>query len=174
MLLEITVSAPGKVILTGEHSVVYGKAAIAGAIGLRNTLTLRACKESHICLEFDLFEETFVVGVSEFNDLLTALHPLCSTDCSLPDGIQHDEFAEHIDQFVQLHCCGGGDDAEFQRTCQAALYLLAGIALAGNGAQRLPTGCAVRFASGLPKGAGLGSSASFGVCLAAAFHVLIK
>ncbi len=41
----IQASAPGKVILFGEHAVVYGKHAIASAIGLRATVTLSPAKE---------------------------------------------------------------------------------------------------------------------------------
>lgn len=38
--LKFTVSAPGKIILNGEHSVVYNKPALAGAIDLSNYVTL--------------------------------------------------------------------------------------------------------------------------------------
>lgn len=42
----ITYSAPGKVILSGEHAVVYGKPAFVSAINLRLTVMVRPAEEN--------------------------------------------------------------------------------------------------------------------------------
>ena len=45
---RVVVSAPGKVILMGEHAVVYGKPALIGAINKRLTVSVASHKTREI------------------------------------------------------------------------------------------------------------------------------
>uniref|UniRef100_A0A7N5P4X9 Mevalonate kinase n=1 Tax=Ailuropoda melanoleuca TaxID=9646 RepID=A0A7N5P4X9_AILME len=51
MLSEVLLlSAPGKVILHGEHAVVHGKVALAVALNLRTFLRLQPHSNGKVCL----------------------------------------------------------------------------------------------------------------------------
>lgn len=82
----VVVSAPGKIILHGEHSVVYGKLAIAGSINLRTELAITVEHTGKLELEL-------TVRVSATHSDNTAPPPLfsrqrryisgreCNSDC---------------------------------------------------------------------------------------------
>lgn len=52
--MEIIASAPGKTILFGEHAVVYGEPAIAGAVNKRATIRLKEASDVSIFKSNDL------------------------------------------------------------------------------------------------------------------------
>jgi mevalonate kinase len=159
------VSAPGKVIVFGEHAVVHGKAAMAAAISLRSYLLVTTLSKSHrtITLVFpdigldhtwtidDLPWGAFAHGnhKKKYYDMVTSL------DLDLVKAMQ-----PHIsDVSTQL--------AEPQRRIHQAaassfLYLFLSLSS--------PTApaCIYTLRSTLPIGAGLGSSASICVCISAA------
>ena len=63
----IRVSAPGKVILHGEHAVVYGKTAIAVSVGLRTTMDIEVRDVIHIYLASTQKQSLYVLfGLGSF------------------------------------------------------------------------------------------------------------
>jgi mevalonate kinase len=167
------VSAPGKVIVFGEHAVVHGKAAMAAAISLRSYLLVTTLSKSHrtITLVFpdigldhtwtidDLPWSAFADGnkkrkyydmvTSLDQDLVKAMQPhIAHVSAQLPE------------QQRKIH----------QAAASSFLYLFLSLSS--------PTApaCIYTLRSTLPIGAGLGSSASICVCISAALlkqiHIL--
>ncbi|KAL2760473.1 hypothetical protein ACRALDRAFT_1025648 [Sodiomyces alcalophilus JCM 7366] len=165
------VSAPGKVIVFGEHAVVHGKPAIAAVISMRSYLHVTTLSKSRrtISLRFpdiglehtwnidDLPWEVFHSSakkkyyyslVTELDDeLVAALQPhLADISPSKP------EEARKVHHNAAL----------------GFLYLFLSL---GN--EAFP-GCLYTLRSTIPIGAGLGSSASIAVCIAAALLLQLR
>ncbi|BGP49431.1 cystathionine beta-lyase [Rhodotorula kratochvilovae] len=157
-LERVMTSAPGKVILFGEHAVVHGVTAIAGAIDLRCYCLAEARSDGQLSLELpDL-------GYSQTWDLSTLPWHLIVSPPSLKTGPKADTPPSQelltllANQFVHQ------DQLKAVQAAQAFLYLYLHLA-AATGA-RPAQSFTVR--SGLPISAGLGSSAAFSVAVASA------
>lgn len=158
-LEQFIVSAPGKVILFGEHAAVYNKPAIAASIALRTYMLVAPTPESpDLVLEFPSIDLRFSYPIKDLpwdivdrealasnkipteldEKVLDALQPLVKT---LPNSFQ--QVAVLAFFYLYLHLC----NPEMQA-------------------------CTFVTQSTLPVGAGLGSSATFAVCLSSALLIL--
>ncbi|OJJ44651.1 hypothetical protein ASPZODRAFT_71011 [Penicilliopsis zonata CBS 506.65] len=165
------VSAPGKVIVFGEHAVVHGKAAMAAAISLRSYLLVTTLSKSQrtVTLNFrDIgLDHTWDIDELPWNvfqqpskkkfyyDLVTSLDP---------------ELFESIQP--HLESVGKGIPEEQrkiqQRSASAFLYLFLSL-----GSPQSP-GAIYTLRSTIPVSAGLGSSATVCVCISTALLLQIR
>jgi mevalonate kinase len=171
MMPAFMTSAPGKVIVFGEHAVVHGKAAMAAAISLRSYLLVTALSKSKrtISLRFPDIGLSHTWNIDElpwstfsapgkkkyYHDLVTSL------DTDLVEAMQ--PFIANVSPKFS---------SETRKIHQAAassfLYLFLSL-----GSQSFP-GCIYALRSTLPIGAGLGSSASISVCISSALLLQIR
>lgn len=159
------VSAPGKVIVFGEHAVVYGKAAMAAAISLRSYLLVTSLSKSKRTIQLvfpdigldhtwaidDLPWDVFAHPSKKkrYFDLVTSLDP------ELIEAMQPHikSVSPHLpEQTRKIH----------QNSATCFLYLFLSLSSC-----KAPA-CIYTLRSTIPLGAGLGSSASISVCIAAA------
>ncbi|CAD7079746.1 unnamed protein product [Hermetia illucens] len=160
--LAFKVSAPGKVILHGEHSVVYGKPAVAGAVGARNSLIFREQSHDSIDLDYTSISVQHKFAVLEVNKVL---EQFSGNENNL-------DSSDKIESFFKCLIPDNLTD-QGRKGLTSTLYLLCGI-LSQNKIKSISTGFSIKITSELSVGAGLGSSASFGVCLSAAFITYSK
>ncbi|KAH8693674.1 mevalonate kinase [Talaromyces proteolyticus] len=165
------VSAPGKVIVFGEHAVVHGKAALAAAISLRSYLLVTTLSKSHrnVTLNFrDIgLDHTWDIDSLPWNvfqhpskkkmyyDLVTELDP---------------ELLEAMQPHVAAVSANETDDVRkiHQNSAAAFLYLFLSLGSPNSHA------AIYTLRSTIPPGAGLGSSGSVSVCISAALLLQIR
>ncbi|XP_049907982.1 mevalonate kinase [Epinephelus moara] len=152
---ELFVSAPGKAILHGEHAVVHGKVALAVSLNLRTYLRLKATTAGKVCINLPNIDTFLCWDLSELKRLISYSRGM-REEMKLLDA----ELVRRLREFVGV--TNGNLD-----TCNMATLAFLYIYLSLFGSGELPS-LTVSVWSELPTGAGLGSSAAYSVCLAAA------
>nr|AKO63320.1 mevalonate kinase [Leptinotarsa decemlineata] len=174
--LSITVSSPGKVILHGEHSVVYGKLALAASLGLRTRLTISEIDnpDSVIvkCFSLDITKTFSLQAIKEhlLEPALCLTSPNEEFSWENPDIIHHESLLKRIENFLIYN---GMSDFNTNQliALQSLLYLVSGILSSVD--IELPS-ILLEVNSELNIGAGTGSSASYLVSVSAAFIQYVK
>ncbi|NXO44225.1 KIME kinase, partial [Locustella ochotensis] len=154
---ELAVSAPGKVILHGEHAVVLGKVALAVALDLRTFLRLRPGAEGRLSVSLP------GVGVRRSWDTpeLRALRGRIAGKGRGREPLPRGSEGLSVLEFAGI---AAGASAPESLATLAFLYMCLAISAKYGDVPSLD----ILVWSELPTGAGLGSSAAYAVCLAAA------
>lgn len=171
-MLKFQVNSPGKVILHGEHAVVYQKPALAGVVGLGTKLQLRTQESSQVAsFQLEALNCTLEIDLNEFNAFVANFRSKypgekLESTAKLMEEVRA-EVAKQLERSV-----GSTPKQQTQRAFISIYYLLAGAVLTAPKQAELSAGFQVQIDSELNLGAGLGSSASYGAALAAAFLIL--
>ena len=162
---KLTLSAPGKVILHGDHSVVHGRRGVAMSLDLRTTLTLSPDNET-VTLDLPdvkIRECWSVTAIQRLYNMLGLKNSRTEHKTNSSETLLlKPENARIIKEFLCI-----SEDSESQRTHALLSFFHLYTSL-------LPQveGFKVQVESQLPTGAGLGSSAAYAACLSGALLVL--
>ncbi|SNX86686.1 related to cystathionine beta-lyase [Melanopsichium pennsylvanicum] len=158
---SVVVSAPGKVILFGEHAVVHGVTAIAGSVNLRCYTSVSPREDGKISLDLP---DLGVIHTWNISELPWAAVPKSIQGGSSVPGLLDKDFVSAIEKVV------GNTVNESERSHAASIaFLILFMCIAGQTDAKAQ---AFVVRSALPIGAGLGSSAAFSSCLSAALNIL--
>ncbi|KAE8222946.1 hypothetical protein CF319_g3940 [Tilletia indica] len=168
---SITVSAPGKVILFGEHAVVHGVEAIAAAVGLRCYASISPLQSSSGPRSISLnLPDLGVKHVWPVDSL-----PWGKIPARIPSSLKGGdsgpaaEVPTSLDEDFKkaIEACVGTVANESQNSHAASVAFLYLFLLIAKREARY-AGVSVVIRSALPIGAGLGSSAAVSTCIASA------
>ncbi|PGH15668.1 mevalonate kinase [Helicocarpus griseus UAMH5409] len=165
------VSAPGKVIVFGEHAVVHGKRAMAAAISLRSYLLVTTLSKSHRTITLN-FRDIELDHTWDIDSLPWALFRQPGKKKFYYDSVTSldPELLEAIQPHIAGISLGKPDEVRkiHQSSATAFLYLFLSLSSPQTHA------AIYTLRSTIPIGAGLGSSASIAVCLSAALLLQIR
>jgi len=152
-----TVSAPGKVILFGEHAVVFGKTAIAGCVAERTTITFQTSNDDRIRLQCDAMQIDYTCSVEDLSNEASV-----SANDDRPDEI----FA----RFGHLANVAFEDAPRFTAI---SMFLHLQSTLMKDHKAVAFHGLHACVSTQLAVGAGLGSSAAYSVCIATGLAIIL-
>lgn len=155
------ISAPGKVILFGEHAAVYGKPALAAALSLRAYLLATETNDDSLRLEFPDIQLSHSWKLSELPWEKAQAHIERKNGKPVPTDELNPEVINLIGEFL-----GDIESTAHYTTCLCFLYLYLHLC------DPLVASRSFCIRSTLPIGAGLGSSASAAVCLTSTLALL--
>ncbi|XP_034237198.1 mevalonate kinase [Thrips palmi] len=174
---KFSISVPGKVILLGEHSVVYGHLAIAASLNLRSKLEYTCFDELNendfVHIKLPNIKLDISLSSSDLNHLLTSLSSKNGWDFNNPFNVDFDNLVLGVETFIKSQTKFHGLETQQLLGLKCCLFLMVAILNCPN--QPKLAGLKpflLSLTSDLPVGAGAGSSASFCVSLAAFFVCL--
>jgi len=150
----LTASAPSKVILHGEHAVVYGMTAVGASLDLRTSITIKP-HPSKVVVHFPdlgLSDSWTIVQLKEL-----FMHCPKSRSSVCPDYLN------------RLHDFLGVDPSNLRMAGVICFLYLYTVILDPD-----PLAMELHVSSEIPIGAGLGSSAALSVCLAAGLTSVLR
>jgi len=167
------VTAPAKVILHGEHSVVYGKTALAASVDLRTSLSILPSKSDKVELNLPDLNCVYSWSPAHLLSLKEKLGRHEKTNVKEPESASPEELSILRD-FLNSSSSSGSSKATDQGSSKAPdqgvvafLHLLTSLLPADSSFPLLE----FTVTSAIPLGAGLGSSAALSVCFAAGFFL---